>query len=555
MRVPEHAFEPGAFDQPRFVRDLTSLLALPAFWSGTEPAFVLRTLFEALEALLAVDVCYGVVATGAGERLQILRVNRQPVAMTDAGWAPIIALADIEPAGEAIRDIDMRGRLLRCVRLPIGYVGETGRIVVGSWQASFPDMSQHTTLTIALSLTGAGLETARAIRERDDAQRAKDEFLAMLGHELRNPLAPIVTALQLMAVKSGGKRSREQEIIERQVRHLRTLVDDLLDVSRITRGKIELDIRRVTLGDIVARALETVTPLIEERRHDVQVHVPDGLAIDADPTRMTQVVANLLTNAARYTPPGGALRVLGASDGPRVTLRVVDNGAGLSSDLISRVFDLFVQGRRNLARSEGGLGIGLALVKRLVQAHGGTVVAHSDGPGRGSEFAVTLPRAAVPADDPVHAAAADERFEPGAAPGVQVLVVDDNRDAADLAASVLQDAGHHVEVAYTGFEALERAARTLPDVVILDIGLPDMDGYSVAAELRARHPGVPFVLIALTGYGLKRDRARSGAAGFAAHLVKPLDALELTAMLQRVLDAAGRPASDAPRPGASLDAT
>ncbi len=417
--------------QQRLLRDLTSLLALPAFWSGTDPALVLRTFFEALESLLGLDVCYGSTTIDGTVRLDVLRIGRMPVLPADPAGAAVIAVADAGTPGERRDTIDLSGTAVHCLCLPIGYAGEVGRIVVGSSRPGFPDATELVLVRAGLSLAASGLETARVIHQRDEAQRAKDEFLAMLGHELRNPLAPIVTAVQLMALKAGAAKTREQQIIERQVQHLRRLVDDLLDVSRIARGKIELRSERIDLADVVARAIEAVMPAVEAAGHAVEVEVPQGLVVDGDPLRLTQVLLNLLTNAAKYTPGGGRIAVFATASGAIVTVRVIDNGTGLAPDLLPHVFDLFVQGRRSLGRSEGGLGIGLALVKQLVQAHGGTVAAFSDGPGTGSEFLVTLPLAAGPVATARAVDPDDELDSVAAGSGINVLVVDDNSDAAD----------------------------------------------------------------------------------------------------------------------------
>ena len=529
----------AAVDPQRLLRDLTSLFALPAFWTGTDPAFVLRTLFEALEALLPLDVCFGVTAIHAGERLQLLRVNRRPASITDAAWSPVVAFADDDPVVEVTREFQIQNHAVRCIRFPIGYVGESARVVLGSTSATFADVTQMVTMRTALSLAAAGLETARLIRERDAAQRAKDEFLAMLGHELRNPLAPIVTALQLMAMNAGGQRSREQIIIERQVNHLKVLVDDLLDISRITRGNLDLRMEPVDVADVVGRALETVAPLMEERRHDVRTLVPRGLVISADPMRMTQVVSNLLTNAAKYTPAGGRVDVVADSHDGLITIGVIDTGIGLPVELLPTVFDVFVQGRQGLARSEGGLGVGLAVVKSLVKAHGGIVGVRSDGPGRGSEFSVHLPAAAGrPVDVLVPAPPVADPEPRGAG---RVLVVDDNQDAAELAAAVLSADGHQVSVAHSGFEALQQTSANTFDVVLLDIGLPDLDGYEVAAKLLARAPEAHCQLIAVTGYGQSHHRARSAEAGFTAHLVKPVEPAKLAEAVRRAIESGGVP--------------
>ena len=523
-------------DQKSFVRDLTSLLGMPAFWSGTDPDLVLRSLFEALESLLALEVCYGVATLRADKRLLMLRVSQRSVSVTESAWAPVVVFADVDPAAEIIRTLDIEGQALRCILLPIGHVGEVGRIVVGSSRSTFPDEQEIMTLRAALTLAGAGLQTVRLIRERDDAQRAKDEFLAMLGHELRNPLAPIVTSLHLMKLKLGGVRSPEQEIIERQVKHLKTLVDDLLDIARITKGKIDLRMETVDLGEVITAAVETVSPLIEACKHEIRVQVPRGLMIEADPHRMRQVVGNLLINAAKYTPPGGRIEVIVAAEDGWVTIRVIDSGIGLPSELMPHVFDAFVQGRQSLARSTGGLGIGLAVVKRLVEDHRGTVSVHSDGPGRGSAFSVKLPAITVASRDSAPTPAVRGRFaDPQLVTG-RVLIVDDNRDSTELAATALSHAGHRVDTAYSGLEALQKCARDTFDVVLLDIGLPDIDGYQVAAELRDQRSLERSRVIALTGYGHAHDHARSAQVGFDAHLVKPIEPEHLAAVVREAIE-------------------
>ncbi|MGN6104271.1 MAG: ATP-binding protein, partial [Kofleriaceae bacterium] len=314
--------------------------------------------------------------------------------------------------------------------------------------------------------------TARAQLEQlairaDAANRTKDEFLAILGHELRNPLAPIVTALQLM--RMHGAQSREQDIIERQVSHLTRLVDDLLDVSRITRGKIELREEPIELADVVARAVEITSPLFEQRRHVLDVHVPGGLGISADVDRMAQVFANLLSNAAKYSEPGSRITVDAQRVDDRVRARVVDEGMGIEPDMLAHVFDPFVQQAQTIDRARGGLGLGLAIVKSLVELHGGAVEVRSEGRGRGSEFTIELP--ALPGGElarspaPGIARMASERPK-------RILVVDDNDDAAAMLKEVLEDLGYQVEVAHDGPSALATAQRFEPDIGLLDIGLP-----------------------------------------------------------------------------------
>ena len=378
---------------------------------------------------------------------------------------------------------------------------------------------------------GRLLQSEQAARaEAEAASRAKDEFLAMLGHELRNPLAPIVTALHLMKLRGEVGSSRERDIIERQVRHMGRLVDDLLDVSRITRGTVELRRERVDLADVIARAVETASPLFEKKRHEVSLRLPQGLVVDGDVSRLAQVFANILTNAAKYTPDGGAVVVSAAADGKQATVTVEDNGEGIDPALLPRVFDLFVQGAQTIERAEGGLGIGLTIVRRLVELHGGSVSAQRPESGKGTRVIVRLPLA----ED---AAASGHRgTESASAGGSRILVVDDNIDAALLLAEALTTFGYRVLVAHDGPTALELSEREKPEVVLLDIGLPVMDGYEVARRLRATDGKAP-MLVAVTGYGLPSDIARAKEAGFAHHLVKPVDFERLRSILAAVLRA------------------
>jgi len=370
-------------------------------------------------------------------------------------------------------------------------------------------------------------QAEEALREAD---RRKDEFLSLLSHELRNPLAPIVTAAQLMQRSGDVATAFEREIILRQTKHLVRLVDDLLDVSRVARGLVTLSKQPHELAVIVAKAVEAVTPLIQEREHRLEIAVPPhGLRVDSDEVRLTQVVTNLLTNAARYTAPGGRIQVVGERQGAEVVLRVRDNGEGMDASLLPHVFDLFVQGRRGMDRSQGGLGLGLSLVRTLVALHGGTVSAHSDGAQRGSEFIVRLPVSATAATVAGSVDAAPVPQESVRRP--RVLVVDDNRDAAQLIGNLLTSTGHDVRIAYDPSVALTTAITFRPEIAILDIGLPVMNGYDLGRELRDRLGNNSPVLIALTGYGQEADRQKSEEAGFKAHLVKPVASDALLALL------------------------
>jgi signal transduction histidine kinase/CheY-like chemotaxis protein len=370
---------------------------------------------------------------------------------------------------------------------------------------------------------------ANARQAAEDANRAKDEFLAMLGHELRNPLAPILTALQLLRLRGVQAGERERVVIERQVRHLVGLVDDLLDVSRITRGKIRLTRVRTRLSDAVAKGIELASPLLEQHQHDLAVAVPtEGLGVLGDPDRLAQVVSNLLTNAAKYTPPGGQIRVSAICDGDEVVLRVRDTGIGIDSQMLPHVFDLFTQDRQAIDRAQGGLGLGLAIVRSLVKLHGGSVAAYSEGRGRGSEFVVRLPYVAV--DAPLQEQ--DQRDVPVSAPsGVRVLVVDDNEDAALMLCDALGQAGHETATAHDGPAALDLAARFKPSIALLDLGLPVMDGFELARQIRSSHELMSMRLVAVTGYGQEHDRNRTRSAGFDAHLVKPVDIHAVTDLI------------------------
>jgi PAS domain S-box-containing protein len=373
-----------------------------------------------------------------------------------------------------------------------------------------------------------------ALREAD---RRKDEFLALLSHELRNPLAPILTATQLMQLRGDVATPHEREVILRQAQHLVRLVDDLLDVSRVARGKVTLAKGSLQLASVVAKAVEATAALLEQRRHRLSLSVPsEGLPIEGDEVRLTQVVSNLLTNAARYTPSGGRVEVAAAREGDEVVLRVRDSGNGIDPVLLPSLFDMFVQGPRGPDRSQSGLGLGLSLVRMLTELHGGTVSARSDGPGLGSEFTVRLPASTGLVDQaraPVHPGT------PRARVNQRVLVVDDNRDGAEMIATLLAAAGHDVRVANDPSEALLGLDAFTPQVAILDIGLPVMDGYALGEELRARLGRRAPILIALTGYGQEQDRRRSQDAGFAVHLVKPIDAETLVRLVDALVGGSG----------------
>jgi len=374
------------------------------------------------------------------------------------------------------------------------------------------------------------LESEQAARgAAENANRAKDEFLAMLGHELRNPLGAISNASSLLQAPDlpPDTAGRARAVISRQVGHLTRLMDDLLDVGRALTGKIQLQRQSCDLATLVGQAVATLRSAQRFREHRV-IEQYQSVWVDCDPIRIDQVVSNLLVNAVKYTPAGGIIRVSVAQEANYAVLRVADNGIGLMPELAPRVFDLFVQGERALDRSQGGLGIGLTLVRRLAEMHGGGVSVHSDGPGRGAEFIVRLPAVEPPQDITVPSKSAASE------PPRHILVVEDNIDAADTLRALLELNGHRVDTANDGPSGLERALATQPEVVLLDVGLPGMDGYEVARRIRAAQAIRRPLLVAITGYGAPEDRQRAADAGFDAHITKPVEYSTLATLLATV---------------------
>jgi signal transduction histidine kinase len=400
-------------------------------------------------------------------------------------------------------------------------------------------------------------ERSRAEQALKEADRHKDEFLAMLAHELRNPLAPIHNAVELMRMKplADPQLNWARDVIARQLTSLTRLVDDLLDVSRITRGKINLTREVVEFEGIISRAVETVHPLLNEHRHELTLELPEpGVKVFGDQTRLTQVIANVLGNAAKYTDAGGRISLTATVKQTDVEIRIRDNGIGIRPDLLPYIFELFTQLDRTDGRTQGGLGIGLALVRQLVQMHGGSVSAASEGPGKGSEFVIRLPilrgdansasasagagagaGVSVPAGSDAMASTVAPLVAAGTARMIRrILIADDNNDALESLATLLQLNGHEVYTATNGGTALQCAERHRPEVCLLDIGMPMLDGYEVAKRIRAQPWGQRITLVALTGWGQDSDRRRSREAGFDSHLVKPLDLETLTDLLARL---------------------
>jgi signal transduction histidine kinase len=425
-------------------------------------------------------------------------------------------------------------------------MGTAERIAAGDLEARSGIAYGHEeigNLALALDRMAAALqkkETARSLAERElrAADQRKDEFLAMLAHELRNPLAPISTGAHLLKLLHSDNAQITQtcSIIVRQVDHMTSLVDDLLDVSRVTRGLVSLSTQVLDFKRVVDDAAEQIRPLIAARRHRVVIELPPAPAyVKGDHKRLVQVCANLLNNATKYTPEGGTIQLRVDADGDDYVLTVADDGIGMEPALVERVFDLFTQAERTPDRSQGGLGLGLALVKSLVELHGGEVKAYSAGLGKGSTFTVRLPRYTqdvVLAPAPV----VGERHGDGGVP-LRILLVDDNVDAVHTLQLFLRSGGHRVEVAYSATDALELAKTFIPEVCLLDIGLPDFDGNELARRLRLLPQAAGSTLIAMTGYGRQQDRDASMAAGFDHYLVKPVNTMQLADILAAAAEA------------------
>ncbi|HUR19680.1 MAG TPA: ATP-binding protein, partial [Vicinamibacterales bacterium] len=458
---------------------------------------------------------------------EVLRSGK-PEMISDISDEQLLVGAKDERHLELIRSLGLRSY----ISVPIAVAGRPlGVLTFATAESRRTYLDADLTLAVDLAnRASVAIENTQLYQELRDSDRRKDEFLATLAHELRNPLAPIRSALEVLGMPAvdADTVERARAVLGRQVDHLVRLVDDLLDVSRVVSGKIELRFEPVELAAIVARAIETVQPLIDAKRHELSISVPpDSLLLHADPMRLSQVIGNLLTNAARYTPEGGHIWVTASRQGDMAVLKVRDNGIGIDPSMLTRVFDLFVQAESAGTRPHGGLGIGLTLVKNLVELHRGTIEASSGGPGNGAEFVVRMPvlkHAAVVAEKAIESVSV-------AGAGRRVLVVDDNQDAASSLATLLELQGHDVRVAFSGAAALEVVKGFAPQVVFLDIGMPEMDGYEVVRRLR-QQPGLEHVVVAaLTGWGQQSDRRRTFAAGFDHHFVKPPD----PQLLQRFL--------------------
>ncbi len=495
-----------------------------------------RALFDSIdEAFCLIDIIFD--SDGRGIDFRFLEVNpafKKHTGLTDPVGQ---AMSTLVPDNETIW-FEICGQVAT-TGIPVRFIDEAKGL--GRWfdvYATRLGGAGSTTVAVLFSdITDrkrADDDLRRLADELAESDRRKTEFLATLAHELRNPLAPLSSGLQVMKLSAADPAAIEKTrgMMERQVSHMVHLVDDLLDIARITTGKVDLKKERVELQTIIASAVETSMPLIEAGRHELLVHMPDEeLLLEVDLTRVAQVVSNLLNNAAKYTPARGRIGLTVQREGSQVVIAVSDTGIGIPAAAMPTVFEMFTQVGRNMERAQGGLGIGLSLVRRLIELHGGTVSAASEGVGRGSTFTVRLPLAAQDEATPPALVASVPAPEEAAEASLRVLVVDDNIDAADTLAALLEMNGHAIRVANDGYQAIEMAQAFRPQVVFLDIGLPGMNGYEVARRLR-EVPGMESgILVALTGWGAREDRERSSEAGFDHHLTKPADMAAVETLL------------------------
>ena len=489
---------------------------------GRSPDEAFDIVLDALPTALSCDLVY--VALPGSPPKERATLAGTPV--FDAKIAEIKAAISVNAFGAGIFTLPGVGRLWYfAAELPVG--SGRGRLVAARKSPLDPE-TDRVLVRSAANLLGSSLETANVL----EAAHRKDEFLAMLGHELRNPLGPILTAVELLARHPSV--AHEQQVIERHTRHLARLVDDLLDISRVTRGHVELRSERVSLASVLERAAEIAAPLVARHGHALRVADADGITLRGDPVRLAQIFGNLLTNAAKFTPPGGNIEIAIEREPERVRLAVRDNGRGIAPDQLARIFEPFVQAEGARDALRGGLGLGLAIVRNLVERHGGTISVQSEGAGRGSAFTVDLPLIACAEES----AAAPQPHDMGARAAVRVLVVDDNEDIADLLSQALELEGFQTAIAHDARGALERWTSFVPHAAVLDVGLPELDGYELAKTLRAQH-GKTATLIAATGYGQPKDRLRAADAGFDCHFIKPVSVHDLVTVLdQRVVSAA-----------------
>ena len=493
---------------------------------GRTPDEALDIVLDALPTALDCDLVYlSIPGSPSKERASLDRV-----AMDAPQLGEVRAVTVVDADGGDAEVFLSKGKLW-CLEAEITTGAEHGRLLAGRRRPLHPG-TDRVLIRTAANIIGTIFQTANVL----EAASRKDDFLAVLGHELRNPLAPIMTAVELLGRNPSA--ARERNIIDRHTRHLARLVDDLLDISRATHGHVELRREYTSLNSVLERAAEMAAPLVTRSRHTLTVAGADGITLLGDPVRLAQIFGNLLTNAAKFTPAGGRIEVLVGCTPGRVQVIVRDNGRGIARTELDRIFEPFVQADRARNALQGGLGLGLAIVKNLVQRHGGSISVQSEGLARGAAFTVDLPTV-------VHVDGPKREISPqpsDARASVRVLVVDDEVDIAELLSEALQDEGFQTEIAHDANGALARWRSFSPHVGVLDIGLPDLDGYELAKTLRAEH-GQSATLIAATGYGQPTDRLRAADAGFNCHLVKPVSVHDLVLALdERVVSS--KPSSE-----------
>ena len=497
----------------RCIRDLVALNALPAMCIGLAPAEALEVVLDALPTALSADLVHILLPGSPPEERGVLRGRALSVEELFA-----LRAARAAAPGEGSVHFTSAGELWYLeAEVPLGK--ERGWLLAARGTPLDPE-TDRVLVRNAANLVGTALESASVL----EAARRKDEFLAVLGHELRGPLAPILTAAELLARHPAAER--ERLVVERNTRHLARLVDDLLDISRVTRGFIELQNQPIALGAVLDRAVELVMPSIARAGHLLEIGSAGDITLQGDPVRLVQIFGNLLTNSVKFTAAGGRIQILIEPGPERVAVTVQDSGRGIAREELGRIFEPFVQVESHADRRRGGLGLGLAIVRDLVARHGGTISAHSDGPGHGAAFRLELPTV-VPVEPLAPFAqppAADLRSL------VRVLVVDDNTDVAELLSEALQDAGFQTATAFDAQAALETWRAFAPHAAVLDVGLPELDGYELAKMLRTEHGAKP-TLIAATGYGGQHDRRRAADAGFDCHFVKPVSLRDLLLVL------------------------
>ncbi len=518
-------------DYSKNLRDLMGLLALPALWLGRDSPTILKLTFEAIQRTLPLRCIFAQFSLSQNTIYSFLMWNGKTVPQDELHlWeAEFIDVVQSQTSDGRTNDVVVKGESLKIIKLSLGFGANGGNVWFGTARHNFPMVTELAFLRAATTLATTGIITAKAHKEAADANRAKDEFMAILGHELRNPLSPIMMSLDILRMKNGGELPKEIKIIDRQAKHLSRLVDDLLDVSRITSGRLNLKNDIVKLNDVINKSIENCTPLLNEKRHHLsKVLISDiELLVAGDEYRLIQVFTNLLNNAAKFMSEGGMIAIASEIHGRYIQIKIKDHGPGIASNLLPTVFNMFEQGMQTIDRSKGGLGIGLAVVKTLVELHQGRVQVESVE-GEGATFSVVLPLADALSNAPL--ATAD-----GISSNVteKILIVDDNIDALDTLHEYLGMLGYQVAKECQPDAVLERIDSFNPDIVILDIGLPGISGYELAAAIRSYASKQP-VLIALTGYGQKKDKEQALAAGFNIHLTKPISIEDLNKALTKL---------------------